>query len=388
MRFAAPLEAEFLLQMRSDQRASTLVCMGTALLIWAGFMSADVARLDLASELAAGHRDIIALVLLRLLTLAVMVYALAMMVAGKLTATYARFSFTVLVVIGGTALFAANLYKVRGLPQADLAEFAIMMAVFLPVGLTFRQAVAAAALIACSIAISGPLMLPPEMLRDHARLSSMLLFAGFVGAVGAALREHAQREQFLMRRLLQQHAMNDPLTGIGNRRWFQQRAQAALSQARREGEQIVFAVLDIDHFKHFNDRYGHQAGDEALMRVAETIESCLRRPLDLVARMGGEEFGIVLYGAGPHQAREILDRIVNAVAGLRIEHAASVTAEHLTVSIGAALDNGSDSIESLYKRADALLYASKTQGRNRAEIEQLAHVTVLARHRPQILRRG
>ena len=386
MRFPEPLEQEFLVQMRADQRTSTLICLATALIIWIGFFVADAFRLEMGGVRIAGNGAAMALLGLRLLTLAIMTVSLVALLRGRM-ANYSPMTFVILVLIGGTALFAANLYKILGLPQADLAEFAIMMAVFLPVGLTYRQAVAAAVLISVSISVSGLLMLPPEFLTEHMRLSTMLLFAGFVGAVGAALRERAHREQFLLKRLLHDYAMNDPLTGVGNRRWFSERAEAALGQARREGELLVLAVLDIDYFKRFNDRYGHQVGDDALVRVAAAIRTCLRRPLDLVARMGGEEFAILLYGAGPHQAREILDRIVSCVEGLRIPHETSTSSPWLTVSIGAAIETPGDGIEELYRRADALLYVAKTQGRNRAAVEQPASVTVLARHRPQIQRR-
>jgi diguanylate cyclase (GGDEF)-like protein len=163
--------------------------------------------------------------------------------------------------------------------------------------------------------------------------------------------------------------MSDVLTGIGNRRFFEQNAAIALRQAAREGSGAVLAILDVDHFKTFNDCYGHHAGDLALQRVGQTLKSCLRRPADVVARLGGEEFGLLLYGAGPEQAQALLEGMVRSIADLTIPHEASETAHHLTVSVGAACFDGRESLESLYRRADAALYASKDAGRNRAEFD-------------------
>jgi diguanylate cyclase (GGDEF)-like protein len=312
---------------------------------------------------------------------------LACLIGGRLPTSYPRLSFLSLAMIGVTAAVTSNIYKLRGLPQADLAEFAIIMAAFLPVGLTFRQSLLAATVVALTIAVTGRAMLDSSNMGEHLRLSVMLFLAAFVGAVGAYLREYAQRDKFLLRRLLHHYAMHDPLTGIGNRRHFEENASAALQQARRDGSAATLAILDIDHFKRFNDRYGHQAGDMALKHVARRIAACLRRPLDLAGRLGGEEFGILLYGAGPGDAPAILGGIVEAIAGLAIRHEASATADHLTVSIGAACFDGRESLETLYRRADAQLYEAKAAGRNRATLERVAPVATLATRAPRIQRR-
>lgn len=370
LRFSPPLETEYLAQMRADQRGSALICTATALLIWLGFAGLDLARLDLRAEFQARHHDAFIIIGLRALTLAVLAFLLACLFSRRLQATYPRLSFVSLVMIGLTAAISANIYKMRGLPQADLAEFAIIMAVFLPVGLTYRQSLAAASLITLIAAVAGYAMLDAGFFPAHARLSIMLFLAAFVGAVGAYLRDYAQRDQFLLSQLVHHFAMHDPLTGIGNRRHFEERATTALRQAQRERAAVTLAVLDIDHFKSFNDRYGHHAGDQALRQVARRITLCLRRPLDLAGRLGGEEFGILLYDAAPDEARVIIENIATSVAELRVGHDASPTAPFLTVSIGAAWFDGVESLESLYRRADIVLYASKAAGRNRALFEQ------------------
>jgi diguanylate cyclase (GGDEF)-like protein len=386
LRFARDLEGEYLAHMRADQRVSTLVCTATALVIWLVFGALDLSRLDLRAEFAAFHRDALLVASLRLVTMAVLIALIALLLGPRLPKTYPRLSFLSLVLIGATAAISANVYKMRGLPQADLAEFAIIVAVFLPVGLTFYQSVATAAAIAVIMALSGVLMLDAVHMHEHLRLSVMLFFTAFVGAVGAYLREYAQRDHFLLRRLLHHYAMHDPLTGIGNRRFFEQQASAALDQARRDGAPAVLAVLDVDHFKRFNDRYGHYAGDFALKQVAGSIRASLRRPLDLVGRLGGEEFGILLYGARPEEAQRLLHRIVTTISDLGIAHDASTTARSLTVSIGAASFDGRETLESLYRRADVALYEAKDAGRNRARFEPPDSVVTLATRNPQIRR--
>ena len=372
LRFEEPLEREYLAAMRAAKRPGTLICIATALVIWLVFVALDLSRLDLAAEIANRRYDAWLGIGLRWTTLALLTGLLIALLRGGLKTAYPWGSMLTLVMIGATAAINACVYKLRGLPQADLAEFAIIMAVFLPLGMTFRQSTVTALLVAGATATAGLVMLDLEQRYETVRMSVLLLFAAFVGAVGAYLREYAERDQFLLRRQLHYGAMQDALTGIGNRRYFAQHAAAALRQAAREREDVVLAVLDVDHFKSFNDRYGHHAGDMALHRVAQSLKQSLRRPLDLVGRLGSEEFGLLLYGAEPKEALTVLEAVVATVANLSIAHEASETANCLTVSIGAACFDGRESLESLYKRADAALYESKAAGRNRAALDDMA----------------
>lgn len=385
--FQPTLESEYLAHMRLDQRMSTLICSVTALVVWLIFTALDMNRLDLRAEIPALHSDAILVIGLRLLTLGVLVVLVTMVARPHPPKTYPRLSVLTLVLIGTTAAISADIYKLRGLPHADLAEFAVIMAVFLPVGLTFYQSTATAIVTALAMTMAGLLMLDPAHLPEHLRLSVMLFFTASVGAVGAYLREHAQRDQFLLRRLLHHYAMHDPLTGIGNRRHFEQQAAIELDQARRDGTPVVLAVLDVDHFKRFNDRYGHHAGDLALKQVAASVRAALHRPLDLVGRLGGEEFGLLLYGVKPDEAQRLMHGFVEVIHALGIAHDASTTARVLTVSIGAASFDGQETLESLYRRADAMLYEAKDAGRNRSRFEAPAPIVALATRSPQIQRK-
>lgn len=366
--FEPGLEREFRQHMRADQRRSTLVCLVTALGIWLTFIGLDLTRLDNLATLGNGDFSVELAIALRLGTLAVILRLVWVVRRNRQAHAYHHLTMLALALIGVTCAFIANMYKLRGLPQADIAQLVIIAAVFLPVGLTFFQSLGIALLIAVFTTVLGLVMLEPAQMAEHGRLSILLFFAVFVSAVGAWLRERAERDQFLLRRMLHSRAMSDALTGVANRRGFEEHVAMALLQARRERAPVVFAVLDVDHFKRYNDRYGHQAGDVALALIARAIDGRLRPPMDMVGRLGGEEFGLLLYDTTPEKAQDRLQRVALAIAELRIEHAASPTAQYITVSMGAVGFDGQETAADLYRRADAALYAGKASGRNRVEL--------------------
>ncbi len=172
-----------------------------------------------------------------------------------------------------------------------------------------------------------------------------------------ALREQVQ--------ILRREAMIDAVTGIANRRALDEELHRACALARREGTSLAVAMLDIDHFKAYNDRYGHRQGDRALAAVAEAIASAAWRPYDLAARYGGEEFCLILSDGA--QPQRVLERVYENVEALALEHAASPVARTLTISCGfvQAGDTKELEPEHLIAASDAALYAAKHRGRNR-----------------------
>lgn len=126
-------------------------------------------------------------------------------------------------------------------------------------------------------------------------------------------------------------------------------------------------MLDIDHFKQFNDKYGHGSGDECLRQVATALAERVSRPGDLIARYGGEEFVAILPHADAAGTRFIAERLVTAVADLKIPHTYSDVADHITISAGAAtISPGRDTtVDTLLQKADQMLYKAKAEGRNR-----------------------
>jgi diguanylate cyclase (GGDEF)-like protein len=166
----------------------------------------------------------------------------------------------------------------------------------------------------------------------------------------------------------------DALTGLFNRRHFHDYLQRVWQCAQHGGDDVAIIILDVDHFKKFNDRYGHQAGDVCLAKVAQAMKGCLRQPTDLVARLGGEEFIAVLPNTNLTDAQAAAERIRQAVESLHIPHEASSTAAVVTVSVGlargAARPGQPDDL--LITAADQALYQAKREGRNRVVASALA----------------
>ena len=166
--------------------------------------------------------------------------------------------------------------------------------------------------------------------------------------------------------LLDDMARTDTLTGLANRRHFDEVKEVELRRALRAKQPLSLLVCDIDYFKRYNDAYGHAVGDQCLRTVAGAMRACCARAGDLVARIGGEEFAVLLTGTDAVQGAQIADRLRLAVAALQIEHRGSEIARHVTLSIGLAqLDPAQgDNFDILFERADKALYQAKSQGRN------------------------
>jgi diguanylate cyclase (GGDEF)-like protein/PAS domain S-box-containing protein len=178
-----------------------------------------------------------------------------------------------------------------------------------------------------------------------------------------ALEMHRLNEQ------LTRLSTTDALTGVGNRRLFDQMLKTEWQRAARRGDVLGLLMIDIDHFKEYNDHYGHPAGDVCLREVARMVGESVRRGGELVARYGGEEFVLLLPGADLEAARLVAERCTELLADAKIEHRASVTSAWLTVSIGVASQAASASVDcgTLVEIADAALYRAKRCGRGRIE---------------------
>jgi two-component system cell cycle response regulator len=159
----------------------------------------------------------------------------------------------------------------------------------------------------------------------------------------------------------------DGLTEVANRRWFDETLGREWQRALRDAAPLSLILADIDHFKRFNDRYGHVAGDECLKQVAAAMRASVHRGGDHVARYGGEEFAVILPATDAAQATEIAERIRAAVAAIGIAHAGNTAAAVVTVSLGVAsvTPQSSDEAITLLQSADQALYLAKHRGRNR-----------------------
>ena len=248
-------------------------------------------------------------------------------------------------------------------------------------GLLFRHA-AITALILSGIYFWGLLnwqIAYPEVVFEI----TMLGIVNIIGGYCCYQLEYALRRSFLESRVLAQLAQRDGLTGLYNRRSFDEHMNRLWRQSRRERSQLTLLLVDIDHFKAFNDHYGHQAGDDALKKVAEVIGFSAQRPLDFAARYGGEEFALLLYGPGSDYAKDLPEQIRQAVLGLKISHQKSGTGPYLTVSVGVAhlMPDMERSMAGAFQMADEALYQAKENGRNTVVVKESSSTIQTGRFR-------
>jgi two-component system chemotaxis family response regulator WspR len=182
-----------------------------------------------------------------------------------------------------------------------------------------------------------------------------------------ALRK-SQEELLEVNRELQRLTNVDGLTGLSNRRYFDEYFATEWRQALRANEPISMLMVDIDHFKQYNDTYGHLAGDEVLKTVAQAVQATFQRPRDLAVRLGGEEFAVVLPQTPARDVLALANKAVSAVKALAIPHRASSAADCVTISVGAAtcIPVRDEQPLSLLEAADKTMYQAKQTGRNRA----------------------
>jgi diguanylate cyclase (GGDEF)-like protein len=162
-------------------------------------------------------------------------------------------------------------------------------------------------------------------------------------------------------------ATSDGLTGIANRRHFDERLAEEWARAKRDGTPLSLLLIDVDHFKRFNDQYGHQAGDACLRSLARILAAQVRRPADLAARYGGEEFALLLPNTGADGCVEVSERVREALRELGMLHALNPPSKLVTVSLGGATNIPALAVadDSLVAAADRALYAAKESGRDR-----------------------
>lgn len=207
----------------------------------------------------------------------------------------------------------------------------------------------------------------------------VIIFAIFMYEAG--LRYHSQFVDFLKMRLtnenltnqllttnlkLKQMADTDGLTQIANRRTLNKMLIAEWNRHFRNQKELAYIFIDLDYFKHYNDNYGHDAGDECLITIAEILSTSVKRSSDIVARYGGEEFGIILPETDKDNALAIAEKIRNLIFNKKIPHKGSLISEYVTASMGIAsvIPNEQNNEKSLCNSADKALYQAKNNGRN------------------------
>jgi len=290
-----------------------------------------------------------------------------------LVATYARplrrryqLIAAVAVTVTGLSVMAISaLAATSGFPQFQMGDVLVLVYATLFLGLLFRVVVAVA--ISLSVGFIGIGMTLGVPAEDLVFAASVLIATGLMAVLSAGRVERLARTSFVETQLLNDIAERDGLSGLYNRRMFDTLARRLWQQAQRDTEALQVILVDIDHFKRFNDLYGHQAGDDCIRRVASIIARTAKRPFDFCARYGGEEFALVLYAPSGAEPSALPEQIRRDIMAQALPHAGSDTAQVITVSVGSAIAEAGTkrSLAGLIQTADEALYRAKQMGRNR-----------------------
>lgn len=238
------------------------------------------------------------------------------------------------------------------------------IAIFFLGGQLFREALIANALMI--VAHGTTLAYAGEPAESVIYYVTVLTITAAVGAFVYSSVERQLRTSFLERGLMGEMAARDGLTGLKNRGAFDDHLPRMWQQGLRDRRPVAVMLIDVDHFKAFNDRYGHQAGDQALRSVAQVVQGFARRPLDMAARYGGEEFVLALFDMSGEYVQELAEELRRAILALEIVHEDSPTARHVTASVGISVvrPRMGRSFDGAVQLADECLYSAKRGGRN------------------------
>jgi diguanylate cyclase (GGDEF)-like protein len=268
--------------------------------------------------------------------------------------------------IAGAFEVAHRVAAGQGEALAWLVAFGIGL--FFMLGLRFGAALQASLALIASYAAA--LLLNGQTLAQMAHSAGTAALILSVVALAFFQQALRVRKAFLERGFIADLAARDGLTGLKNRRAFDEHLIRSWQQALRDRKTISVMFIDVDAFKKYNDRYGHKAGDIALQRIAGVVHSVAKRALDLAARYGGEELAVILYDVPREAALPLAEAMRNAVMNLGIEHLDGTPLDVVTISIGVGIVRPTlaRSPDGAVQLADEALYAAKRNGRNRVEM--------------------
>jgi len=180
----------------------------------------------------------------------------------------------------------------------------------------------------------------------------------------------AIRQDITDKKRLEELSIRDGLTNLYNRRYFDEIFKIEINRAKRKNKMISFMMLDIDHFKQYNDTYGHQKGDDVIINISQVINEFAGRAGDKAFRLGGEEFGVIFTDIDKQKIKKYASSLIESVENLKIPHENNSVSEYVTISAGLVFSNENNlNSDVLYKDADDLLYKAKESGRNRLEVD-------------------
>ena len=360
LRFSQALEREYRASILEESFELKRIALSVAAVIWLALTVFDMAVVP------ASHVSWV--IAIRVLALAVLLVCAFFIVQRRYRHLWLPLSMTCILVLGvGAAMIVGVAHRADpDYPYEGL--MLVSMAAYFLVGLRLSEAVVCSLVVLLAYVLaelaSG---LPVPKLLNNVLL---LTFGNLIGGVGCYLLEHKSREYFLVSRLMRLLAYHDSLTGLHNRRSFNRQFERLWRQAQREGKSLALLLCDIDHFKAYNDSYGHQAGDVALQHVGALIQQAARRPLDMGVRLGGEEFALLLFDIAADEAVRRAEALRQALEQAGISHRESASGKVLTMSVGVAWlsPDSQPQLSQLYEQADRALYQAKASGRNQVSV--------------------
>ena len=255
----------------------------------------------------------------------------------------------------------------------------IVFVIYLYLPIRLSGSVATAALFSCAapmwwLQVVGDTLSPDVFYRGLI----WILLANALGFTAANSLQRRQRMQYAQGLVMRQLLSTDAMTGIANRRRFDTALQREWRRCRRAGAPLSLLMIDVDHFKAYNDHCGHPQGDACLRQLAQLLVDTIGRPGDIVARYGGEEFVVLMPEIGTAGALAIANKLAATLRQADITHPRSPAGPRITISIGAATaKNLTGEAADLVEFADRLLYAAKAAGRNQISVGQLTPAGVL-----------
>jgi diguanylate cyclase (GGDEF)-like protein len=367
LRFSPKLEVEYVRDHLMRSRA--LICAACVL-------GASIATFRGIEQLVVAGRNSLAVVDFSIVILASVTLA-AIACTSAFERVYLQFARVIVPLRGAVVAVHVAEAAARGQLEMLMVLPIVLIGPFFFLGLRFRTALLSGVLTtACFIASATMFELA---LSAALRAAAFLIVTLLAAAIAARQLEQRSRTSFLETRLVAEIAERDSLTWTKNRRVFDEHLVRLWPQAIAERRALALLLIDVDHFKAYNDRYGHQAGDQALRRVAQTAQQFVEGCNDVLARYGGEEFAAVLYDCDATQALQTAERIRRAVQESCRRGDTSTTAADVTISIGVA------AVKPAYARdpqgalqlADQALYDAKSKGRNRVELMSDAEYQML-----------
>lgn len=356
LRFSRVLEHEYRAHVLEDSFELKRIALSVAMVIWLALAALDILVVP------ASHLGWV--IAVRVVVLIILLVCAALILQRRHTHLLLPLSMACILVLGVGAALIVGIVHHTDLSYPYEGLLLVSMAAYFLVGLRLSEALACSLMVLLAYVLTEWFAgLPLPRLVNNVLF---LVFGNLIGAVGCYLLEYKSREHFLVSRLMRLLAYHDSLTGLHNRRSFNQQFERLWRQAQRDGKSLALLLCDIDHFKAYNDCYGHQAGDAALQHIGTLIEQAARRPLDMGVRLGGEEFALLLFDIGADEARGRAEALRQSLEDAGIAHRGSDSGEVLTMSIGVAWlspDSQSD-LSQLYEQADRALYEAKAFGRN------------------------